>query len=84
MQGQIGHDRLCFCLHCAMVHWHASVFRASHRIIVLGLLGRGYFWYKHIPFTLASTSVIFILHSSFSFSRPVAILLLICCTVPRS
>lgn len=60
MQGQIGHDRLCFCcLHCALacIYFFFS-FGASHRVIV-GLLGpRGYFWYKHIPFTLASTSVI--------------------------
>lgn len=57
MQGQIGHDRLCFCcLHCALAC--ICFVRASHRIIVLGLLARVYFWYKHIPFTLASTSVI--------------------------
>lgn len=65
MQGQIGHDRLCFCcLHCALAC--ICFFRASHRVFV-GLLGpRSYFWYKHIPFTLASTSVISFLIPSLS------------------
>lgn len=50
-----------------IVHWHASIFFGlSHRVIV-GLLGpRGYFWYKHIPFTLASTSAISFLIPSLS------------------